>query len=68
MIQLYIFIRLFSLISYDKILNVVPYVHSFSKNIYLFIWLSWVLVVARRIFDLHCNVQILHFSKWDLIP
>ena len=26
-------------------------------NIYLFIWLCWVIVVAHGIFDLHCGMQ-----------
>ena len=32
-----------------------------SNRIYLFIWLHWVLVVTRRIFDLSCGM-------WDLVP
>ena len=31
----------------------------FLKNIYLFIWLCWVLVVACRIFS---------YGMWDLVP
>ena len=34
-------------------------VHVFLFNIYLFIWLHWILVVACSIF--HC-------SMWDLVP
>ena len=29
----------------------------FFKNMYLFTWLCQVLVVAHRIFDLHCGTQ-----------
>ena len=32
------------------------------KSIYLFTWLCQVLVVARRIFDLHCDTQDLYLQ------
>ena len=42
---------------------------------YLFVWLFWVLVVARRTFDLHCgmqtfacSMQTLSCGMWDLVP
>ena len=40
-----------------------PFIHCYMdfKIIYSFIWLQWVSVAARRIFDLHCSV-------WDLVP
>ena len=37
----------------------------FKKN-YLFIWLYWVLVGARRIFSLSCNRQDFSCSMWTL--
>ena len=37
-------------------------------NIYVFIWLHQVLVAACRIFNLHCSVQDLRCSLWDLVP
>ena len=49
---------------------------SFSKNIYLFIWLCWVSFAAHRIFHLYCSMQDL-FSysmqtpgcdMWGLVP
>ena len=38
----------------------------FLKNIYLFIWLCRVLVVARGIFS--CGMRTLSFGMWDLAP
>ena len=41
--------------------------YNYTQNLILFyfdiffIWLSWVLVVTSRIFDLHCGM-------WDLGP
>ena len=37
----------------------------FKKNIYLFIWLCWVLVVARGIF--FATYRIFSCSMWDLL-
>ena len=39
---------------------------SLKKNIYLFIWLRWVLVATCRIFS--CSMRTLSCSMWDLIP
>ena len=36
------------------------------KNIYLFIWLHCIFVVAHKIFD--CSMQTFSFSMWDLVP
>ena len=38
----------------------------FFKKIYLFIWLHWVLVVARGIFSF--SIQTLRSGMWDLVP
>ena len=38
----------------------------FNIHFYLFIWLHWVLVVARRTFG--CSMQTLRCSLWDLAP
>ena len=35
--------------------NLESFVLFYFKNIYLFIWLCWVLVAARGIFDLSCS-------------
>ena len=48
----------------------------FFKNIYLFIWLHWVLSAACGIFNLcwgmkdlfSCVIQNLRCSMWDLVP
>ena len=36
------------------------------KNIYLFIWLCWVFVVAGRV--LSCGMWTLSWGMWDLVP
>ena len=38
------------------------------KNILLFIWLHWVLVMAWKIFNLHCSMPILNCGMGDLVP
>lgn len=38
----------------------------FKKNLFLFIWLFWVLVAACRTFDLHYNMQDLSCCMWTL--
>ena len=37
----------------------------FFFNMYLFIWLRWILFVA---FDLHFGMQTLSCTIWDLVP
>ena len=37
--------------------------HTLFKNVYLFIRLHWVLVVALRTFDLHCIMQNLQLRR-----
>ena len=37
-------------------------------ELYLLIWLCWVLVVARGVFSLHCSMQTLSYDMWDLVP
>lgn len=40
----------------------------FLFSFYLFIWLNQVLVAARGIFDLRCNMQTLSCGIGDLVP
>ena len=36
--------------------------------LYLFIWMHWVLVVAQRIFSLHCGMETLSGGMWWQLP
>ena len=39
------------------------------KNFYLFVWLSWVLVLACGIFEIWCGMwTLLSCDMWDLVP
>ena len=40
----------------------------FSFFLYLFIWMHWVLVVAQRIFSLHCGMETLSGGMWWQLP
>ena len=56
-------------------LNYIPpssplhHVFSICSHICLCVlWLDWVLVLTREIFDLHCSMWTLSCGMWDLVP
>ena len=50
-------------------LFITVFIPSLKKIMYyLFIWLHWVSVVAHGIFDIHCGMQTLSCSMWELVP